>query len=267
MPETALQDTSVLPYTQTYDDIQLSDLFSVLPSLLESIVSSGLIAFGYAVFILSIVNAASPLPGHQHGGFFPIYVKEHFTKQTSSNPFDPYSFSHASHGVLGYIFSSWIGLDLGGGLILALTSAMLWEMLENTNFIINLFRENSGTSKEYQGDSKINIVGDVIACGLGYTMAHVGHEFAGPWFPFAWLVAVEIVLLVLIRDNMLLMGLQLLAPNKAIAEWQYEIIPHAKSTPRSNYSSEGMGGYWNFKYSNKNIKEEEDAHLHQVISF
>jgi len=194
-------------------------------SILISVGSAILIALIYGVFIMGIVNAIYPLPGHEKGGIWPIYVKEHYSTQTSQNLLDPYSFTHATHGVIGYILASWIHIDLAGGLVFSLMSAMLWEMLENTNLVITLFRENSGTSENYRGDSRINVVGDILSCGVGYMLAHVGHQIGGPWFPFAWLVASEIALAASIRDNMLLMGLQLIAPIPIIAEWQAEVIP------------------------------------------
>ena len=194
-------------------------------SILVSVSTAILLAISYGIFIMGIVNAIYPLPGHEKGGFWPIYVKEHYSHQTSQNLLDPYSFTHAIHGVIGYIISSWMHIDLAGGLIFSFMSAMLWEMLENTNLIITLFRENSGASENYRGDSRINVVGDILSCGVGYMLAHVGHEIGGPWFPFAWLVASEIVLAATIRDNMLLMGLQLIAPVPIIAEWQAQVIP------------------------------------------
>ena len=178
------------------------------------------------------IRMASDVPVNLKGLVYeqPWFVKSHSSVQTSQNLFDPYRISHASHGVIGYLAASWFGLDLGGGLIVAIVSASLWEMLENTNLIINQFRENSGTSESYEGDSRINVVGDVISCATGYTLAHVGHEVAGPWFPFAWLVASELVLAVTIRDNMLLMALQLIAPSETIKHWQQEIISPSSET-------------------------------------
>ena len=49
------------------------------------------------------------------------------------------------------------------------------------------------------GDSRVNVVGDVISCAWGYTVAHVGTHVLGPWFPFAWLVASELILAITIR--------------------------------------------------------------------
>ena len=245
--------------------LQPAPLDLILSNVFQSILSSVLIAVGYALYTLGVVNAVYPLPGNTNGGLWPLYVADHASPQTSQNLLDPYSFHHASHGVLIYILGSWAGVDLGGGLVMSLVSAMLWEMLENTNLVILLFRENSGTSQEYAGDSRVNVIGDVLCCAVGYALAHVGHEFAGPWFPFAWIVASEIVLAATIRDNVLLMALQLIAPSDIIKQWQAEII-HKEGGGRGDtgagFGESGAGfgefgaGYWDnrrlsTKYQNK----------------
>ena len=51
---------------------------------------------------------------------------------------------------------------MGVDFVLTIASALLWEVLENTKFVIDLFRENSGPSEYYRGDSKVNVVGDVL---------------------------------------------------------------------------------------------------------
>ena len=73
-----------------------------------------------------------------------------------------YSFSHVNHGVLGFLLANLLGADLGVDFVLTIASALLWEVLENTKFVIDLFRENSGPSEYYRGDSKVNVVGDVL---------------------------------------------------------------------------------------------------------
>jgi hypothetical protein len=196
--------------------------------------------------MLSIVGSVYPLPGHDTGGLWPIYVTEHASEATSQNLLDPYSFAHATHGVIGYLAAFFFGLGAGDGLILTLVTALLWEMLENTNLIIQLFRDHSGPSEYYAGDSRINVAGDVIACGVGFTLAHVAADWAGLWLPVAWVLASEIVLGVTIRDNMFLMGLQLLAPNKAVQAWQAQIVP-GEEQPRVRKGEEhtgAEGGYW-----------------------
>ena len=69
----------------------LSDLAVILVGLYQTSILLGMITMVYK------------LPGHEGGGLWPLYVKEHYSLQTSQNPFDPYSISHVTHGALGYI--------------------------------------------------------------------------------------------------------------------------------------------------------------------
>ena len=104
-----------------------------------------------AILMLGTVSSLAPLPGNSGGGFWPIYVKEHYSLKTSQNLLDPYSFSHVNHGVLGFLLANLLGADLGVSFVLTIASALLWEILENTKFVIDLFRENSGPSEYYRG--------------------------------------------------------------------------------------------------------------------
>jgi hypothetical protein len=222
-----------------------------LITLLYNIAYTGLgavvVGVAYATVMLSIIGTVYPLPGHDTGGVWPLYVTEHASEATSQNLLDPYSFAHATHGVIGYLATIPLGLGPGDGLILTLVTALLWEMLENTNLIIQLFRDHSGPSEFYVGDSRINVAGDVIACGVGFTLAHVAADWAGLWLPVAWILASEVVLGVTIRDNMFLMGLQLVAPSQSVKQWQGEILTREEQQRRDAPD----GGYWTFRFRSR----------------
>jgi hypothetical protein len=81
----------------------------------------------------------------------------------------------------------------------------------------------------------------VIACGVGFTLAHVAADWAGLWLPVAWVLASEVVLGVTIRDNMLLMGMQLIAPSAAVTQWQSEILTRREQQRTGKIVG---GGYW-----------------------
>ena len=66
-----------------------------------------------------------------------------------------------------------LGIDPGLGFLMTTFSAVLWELVENSEFVINLFRENSGPSENYRGDSQINVVGDILSCSLGYGASYI----------------------------------------------------------------------------------------------
>ena len=86
----------------------------------------------------------------------------------SKNLFDIYSFSHISHGILFYLFFKYLKVNFLTGLYLTIILEFLWEMFENTEFIICLYRKDYGN---YDGDSYLNITGDIIATIIGYLFA------------------------------------------------------------------------------------------------
>ena len=86
----------------------------------------------------------------------------------SKNLFDIYSFSHISHGILFYLFFKYFKFNFWNGLYLTIILEFLWEMFENTEFIICLYRKDYGN---YEGDSYLNITGDIITTIIGYLLA------------------------------------------------------------------------------------------------
>lgn len=86
----------------------------------------------------------------------------------SKNLFDIYSFSHISHGILFYLFFKYLKFNFLNGLYLTIILELLWEMFENTEFIICLYRKDYGN---YEGDSYLNITGDIVATIFGYLLA------------------------------------------------------------------------------------------------
>ena len=130
-------------------------------------------------------------------------------------------------------------MDPGLGFLLTTISGLLWEIGENTDYVINKFRENSGPSEDYRGDSKINSFGDVISCSMGYGVSYIlSRHMGGSVMPaLFWFVMSEIMMTVYYRDSMILLGVQLVANNEQLAEWQSEIIP---KKARDN----GRSGYW-----------------------
>ncbi len=150
-----------------------------------------------------------------------IYVHEAWnSSHTSQHLFDPYTFTHVLHGVLlfwltGLIFAK---LVIYWRFFIATVAEAAWEILENSSFIIDKYRENTA-SLDYFGDSIANSIGDVIACALGFGVA----VKIGMWRSLAFFVAVEIVLLIWIRDGLLLNILMLIYPIESIKAWQTAI--------------------------------------------
>lgn len=150
-----------------------------------------------------------------------IYVNEAWNSSHTSQHFlDPYTFTHILHGVLFF----WIaGLLLSKyGTFWQFTAAIVaeagWEVLENTNFIIEKYRENTA-SLDYFGDSIANSIGDLAACAIGFLVA---MKF-GMWRSLVFFLVVEIFLLIWIRDSLLLNILMLVFPLDGVKSWQMSV--------------------------------------------
>src|SRR5689334_13899566 len=130
------------------------------------------------------------------GGEWWPWVTNVWSKHCSQHPFDPYSLTHISHGLIfyGLLYLLARRLSLTWRLFIALTIAAGWEILENSTFIINRYREAT-MSFDYLGDSVTNSVGDIVSCGLGFFAAHrLGWRGALIIF-----LSTELLLLFLIR--------------------------------------------------------------------
>lgn len=130
---------------------------------------------------------------------------------------DPYSFSHLLHGLL-FFGALWLlrkRIPLSIRFLIATAIEMGWEILENTPFIIDRYRAGTA-SLDYYGDSIWNSLGDVGFMMLGFWIA---HRFGWKW-SLAAILAVELVMLLLMRDNLTLNILMLVYPVDAIRAWQ-----------------------------------------------
>ncbi|MGD9589058.1 MAG: DUF2585 family protein [Pyrinomonadaceae bacterium] len=151
-------------------------------------------------------------------GDWAIYVNEAWnSSHTSQHLFDPYTFTHVLHGVLAFWLAGLIlpRLAMGWRYLIAMAGEAAWEVLENSAFIIEKYRENTA-SLDYFGDSILNSVGDLIACAAGFWIA----VKVGWWRSLAFFVVVEILLLIWIRDGLMLNILMLIYPLESIKAWQ-----------------------------------------------
>jgi hypothetical protein len=95
-----------------------------------------------------------------------------------------------------------------------------WEIAENTNAVIDRYR-SATASLDYLGDSVLNSVSDIVAMMVGYGLAAVFPV----WLSVVTVLALELVCLWVIRDNLVLNVIMLLHPVEAIKAWQLEIAP------------------------------------------
>lgn len=140
-----------------------------------------------------------------------------WSRHNSQHVIDPYSFTHVLHGILefwliGLIFRR---MPLAWRFCLALFIESSWEVAENTQYVINRYREAT-ISLDYYGDSIINSLADIVCCGLGFLIA-MRLRF---WRSLALFVATEVILLFWIRDSLILNIIMLIAPIEAIKQWQ-----------------------------------------------
>lgn len=138
------------------------------------------------------------------------HCSQHFT--------DPYSLSHFQHGLGLYLILSLCSrerISLATNVVIVALIEALWELAENTSFIINRYREAT-VSLDYFGDSIVNSTGDYLFCLLGVYVANRLSPKAVTVIFFA----AEIISLVWIRDSLMINIIMLISPIDAIKDWQ-----------------------------------------------
>lgn len=130
---------------------------------------------------------------------------------------DWYSLSHIIHGFLFYAALRWLWPK--GSVELRFLVALLieagWEIVENSPMIIDRYREAT-IALGYSGDSILNSASDIAMMAAGFLAA----RRLPIWISLAIIVVLEIIPLIVIRDNLTLNVWMLLAPNDAILSWQ-----------------------------------------------
>jgi len=84
----------------------------------------------------------------------------------SQNLFDIYSWSHITHGILFYHFLHYLNYPINKIIFLSILFEILWEYIENTDYIIDKYRSNK-KFMNYRGDSYLNIFGDILFTIIG----------------------------------------------------------------------------------------------------
>lgn len=130
---------------------------------------------------------------------------------------DWYSPSHVVHGLLFYGIA-WLALrrrPIQLRLLIALGLEAAWEIVENTPMVIDHYRSVT-VSLGYVGDSVINSLSDIAMMVLGFVAA----RRLPVWASLLLVLALELVPLLVIRDNLALNVWMFVVPDRDILAWQ-----------------------------------------------
>jgi hypothetical protein len=142
--------------------------------------------------------------------------------ENSQQILDWYSLTHIVHGFAIYAALWWLWRDgsVAARLIVAVLIEGGWEVLENSQFVIDRYRAQT-VWREYYGDSIINSVSDTCMMIIGFMLAARLPVLAS----VAAVAAMEFGLIFLIGDSLFLNIVMLIHPFEKIKAWQATFVP------------------------------------------
>lgn len=150
-------------------------------------------------------------------GEIKLWTGDVVSADNSQHLADWYVPSHIIHGMLfyGLFHLATPQLSLGWRAVGAIVIEAAWELLENSPWIIDRYREAT-IAVGYTGDSVINSIADIGWMLFGFWLALR--------LPVAFTVALALVMeigtAIVIRDNLTLNVIMLVWPIDAIRDWQ-----------------------------------------------
>jgi hypothetical protein len=150
-------------------------------------------------------------------GYIRLFHAETMSSENSQHISDWYTPSHVMHGIIFYAILWWLfpRMSFGWRLAIATLVESGWEILENSNAIIERYRAVT-ISLDYYGDSVLNSVMDILAMVLGFWLA----SRIPIWASVAIIVGFEVLTMIVIRDGLALNILMLIYPLDFILNWQ-----------------------------------------------
>lgn len=150
-------------------------------------------------------------------GYVKLWHGQVISSENSQHILDWYSPSHVLHGLVFYMALHFLlpKLEIGWRLVIAAAVEAAWEVFENTNWIIDKYREDT-ISLDYYGDSVVNSLSDLSLMVLGFMIA----ARAPVWLSVVLFVAAELFVGLVIRDGLLLNVIMLVYPLDWIRQWQ-----------------------------------------------
>ncbi len=150
-------------------------------------------------------------------GTIKLWVSSAASPETSQMLADWYSPSHILHGFLFYA-ALWLVArrwSVERRFLVALSLETLWEVFENSPVIIDRYRAAT-VAVGYTGDSVLNSLSDIAMMAFGFFLARrlplrVALVLIG---------LLELIPLLVIRDNLTLNVWMLVHPSDAIRAWQ-----------------------------------------------
>lgn len=139
------------------------------------------------------------------------------SSENSQHLSDWYTPSHVIHGFVFYGLL-WLAArrwSVGARLVAAVLIESGWEVLENTDMIINRYREQT-IALDYYGDSVLNSLADIAAMIGGFLLA----ARLPVWVTLLLAASMEVGVAWAIRDNLTLNVIMLVWPMDWIRVWQ-----------------------------------------------
>ena len=146
-----------------------------------------------------------------------VWVGDIWSSELSQQLFDWYTPSHVVHGILfyGLLRLAAPRMPVLARLAIAVGIEVSWEIAENSPWVIEAYRKQA-LAAGYTGDSILNSLLDTVAMMTGFALARLL-----PWqATVALVLALEIGVGALVRDNLTLNILNFVHRFPAIEAWQ-----------------------------------------------